>query len=189
MPECTIEKYVPFPGLEGVVFECLRGKFANYVVKPHENILYEILVDENLHFDPPDARSPLRGVGAFQTDVLVARSEEPQTPLVVIEVTANLTTDKILTTTAKAAKHKSVYPYLRYGMAFAFENSPVIPGRFFTHNSVLDFAISMEAPDGNRLPDCDKLVVIVERQIAVAEYLIKLMNGSNRVLLTRAASS
>jgi hypothetical protein len=180
-PEYKIEKNIPFPGLEGVVFGCLKGKFSNYEVRHQESILYQMVVDETLHFQPANPRLPVRGDSAFATDILIKRSQDPKTPLVVIEVKASLTTHDVITYSTKASKHKNVYPYLRYGIAFTGEEPAVIPGRFFTHNSALDFAISMEKPNENRLPDCDKLVALVNNQLAVAEHLINLMKGTTKV--------
>jgi hypothetical protein len=175
-----IEDNVLFPGLEGIVHHCLHEKLPNYRVTLHRNILYQVIVDENLCFQPPDASTTTRGSGAFQTDVLIGRRAEPETPLVAVEVKTTLTTDNLIVANAKAARHKSVYPYLRCGIVFCWEKS-IIPGRFFTHNSALDFAVSLKEPEENRLVDCDKLVEVSLRQAEVAEYLIRLMNGSRRV--------
>lgn len=46
-----------------------------------------------------------------------------------------------LTYSAKAARHKRIYPYLRYGMLASSEKA--IPGRAFTHNESLDFFIAI----------------------------------------------
>jgi hypothetical protein len=179
--EYEIKDNIQFPGLEGIVHRCLKEKLPNYEVNWHRSILYQVVVDENLRFQPSDPTMPTRGSGAFETDILVARSQEPRIPLVAVEIKESLTTDNLLTATAKAAKHKNVYPYLRCGIAFFWEKNLLIPGRFFTHNSAFDFAISLKEPDGNHLPDCDKLADVVRRQIEVSEYLIELMNGSKRV--------
>jgi hypothetical protein len=179
--EYVIEKNVPFPGLEGKVYECLKGKFPDYEVHKGQSLIYQVVVDEALRFQPADPRTPTRGGNAFQTDILVTRALDPKTPLVVVEVKASLTTHDVITYSAKASRHKNVYPYLRYGIAFTGEEPAVIPGRFFTHNSSFDFAISLEKPEANRLPDCEKLVAIVKDQLAVAEHMIKLMNGAIKV--------
>jgi hypothetical protein len=39
----------------------------------------------------------------------------------------------------------------------------------------------MEKPNENHLPDCDKLVALVNDQLTVAEHLIKLMKGTTKV--------
>jgi hypothetical protein len=58
-------------------------------------------------------------------------------PRVVIEFKTGITTHDVLTYSAKAVKHKQIYPYLRYGVLASSEKS--IPGRVFTHNEGLDF--------------------------------------------------
>jgi hypothetical protein len=85
-PEYKIAKNVPFPGLEGIVFECMKGKVPDYKVHHGQSILYQVVVDEALRFQPTDPRLPVRGDSAFETDILVTRDRDPKTPLVVIEV-------------------------------------------------------------------------------------------------------
>jgi hypothetical protein len=58
---------------------------------------------------------------------------------VVLEFKTSMTTHDILTYSTKAEKHKTIYPYLRYGLV-ASQNAH-IPGRFFTHNEGIDFCI------------------------------------------------
>jgi hypothetical protein len=169
-------------GLESVMFEALKGKFPGYELVHGQSLLYQVLVDEKLQFQPSKPLLPTRGDGAFETDLLVTRVTEPKTPLVVIEIKRSLSTHDVLTYSAKAAKHKNVYPYLRYGIVFSGELPARIPGRFFAHNSALDFAMAIsDENDKDFLPQCSKLVVLVQDQIAVSEDLIRLMGGATKV--------
>ncbi len=54
-----------------------------------------------------------------------------------MEFKTGITTHDVLTYSAKAVKHKLIYPYLRYGVLASSERS--VPGRVFTHNEGLDF--------------------------------------------------
>jgi hypothetical protein len=59
-------------------------------------------------------------------------------PRVVLEFKTSISTHDVLTYSAKARKHKQVYPYLRYGLVAS--NEAVVPGRFFILNESLFFA-------------------------------------------------
>lgn len=104
-------------------------------------LLYQVTVDNNLEVTV-DPRNPKRGQSAFQTDLCVFEEVEEgiRIPRVVMEFKPGVSTHDILTYSAKAGRHKQIYPYLRYGIVTSKE--AVIPGRFFTHNQWLDFFIA-----------------------------------------------
>lgn len=104
-------------------------------------LLYQVTVDNRLNLTVEPTR-PKRGQSAFQTDLAVFEQVEAdvQIPRVVLEFKKRLTTHDVLTYAAKARKHKQVYPYLRYGLIAA--ELDTLPGRFFTHNEGLDFAVA-----------------------------------------------
>jgi hypothetical protein len=66
-----------------------------------------------------------------------------------MEFKPGLSSHDVITYSAKARKHKSVYPYLRYGLVIA--NETTIPGRFFIHNEALDFCIAAKSYRLNRV--------------------------------------
>jgi hypothetical protein len=103
-------------------------------------LLYEIRVNNNLEvMSQGQVRNPKRGTSAFQTDLCVFEDKAPDVsiPRVVIEFKTGITTHDVLTYSAKATRHKQIYPYLRYGVLASGERS--VPGRVFTHNEGLDF--------------------------------------------------
>lgn len=104
-------------------------------------LLYEVAVDNRLRLTVKPA-APKRGQSAFQTDLAVFERVEGEVeiPRVVLEFKKRLTTHDVLTYAAKSRKHKQVYPYLRYGLVAA--GLDALPGRFFTHNEGLDFAVA-----------------------------------------------
>jgi len=108
-----------------------------------KNLLYQIMVDNNLNINI-DPRRPKRGQSSFQTDLCVVetRNEDVEIPRVVLEFKKGLTTHDVLIYSAKANKHKKIYPYLRYGLVIGSESK--VPARFFTHNEALDFCIAAE---------------------------------------------
>jgi len=66
------------------------------------------------------------------------------------EFKPGISTHDILTYSAKARKHKQVYPYLRYGLVASRER--FVAGKFFTHNEALDFYL---AAGGLPVAGCD----------------------------------
>lgn len=107
-------------------------------VERHKSLLYKVTVDNHLKITV-DIKKPSRGSSAFQTDLCVLEklNKSISIPRVVIEFKTRISTHDVLTYSAKAAKHKQVYPYLRYGLIASAESS--VPGRLFTHNEALDF--------------------------------------------------
>jgi hypothetical protein len=103
-------------------------------------LLYEIRASNALEVMSQDQiRKPKRGTSAFQTDLCMFEDKTPNIaiPRVVIKFKTRITTHDMLTYSAKAVKHKQIYPYLRYGVLSSDEKS--IPGRVFTLNEGLDF--------------------------------------------------
>lgn len=114
-------------------------------------LLYQINVDNMLCV--PDVKRPTRGNSAYQTDLCIfeQKSEEVSIPRVVMEFKTRITTHDVLTYSAKAAKHKQIYPYLRYGIVASSETS--VPGRVFTHNESLDFCACVSGLEDKALHD------------------------------------
>lgn len=114
-------------------------------------LLYEVTVDDRLELTV-NPKSPTRGESAFQTDLCVFEATRAgvELPRVVMEFKPNITTHDVLTYSAKARKHKQVYPYLRYGLIIS--EIAEVPRRFFAHNEALDFALALAGtkPDHRR---------------------------------------
>jgi len=112
-------------------------------------LLYQVTINNRLELTVTP-KTPVRGQSAFQTDLCVLEEVSDGTliPRVVIEFKKGITTHDVLTYSAKARKHKQVYPYLRYGILGSQER--VVPGRVFVHNEALDFCIAAAALDVNR---------------------------------------
>ena len=115
-------------------------------------LLYQVTVDNKLQLTV-EPRRPVRGDSAFQTDLCVfdAKSVDVVIPRVVLEFKTKITTHDVLTYSAKARKHKQVYPYLRYGLVVSDE--VVVPRRFFVHNDSLDFFAALKNLRAEELED------------------------------------
>jgi hypothetical protein len=115
-------------------------------------LLYQVTVDNYLALTIR-VNHPVRGNSAFQTDLCIfeKKSKEVSIPRVVLEFKTRITTHDVLTYSAKATKHKQVYPYLRYGIVASGETT--VPGRLFTHNESLDFCACVSDLKGKKLTD------------------------------------
>jgi len=111
------------------------------VVKTHQSLLYELLLDTSLEFWPKNAKNPKRGYSAFETDLCIyEKMNGIEFPRIAIEFKTEVTTHDVITYSAKAGKHKTIYPGLRYGLIASEINS--VPDRFFIHNENIDFFIA-----------------------------------------------
>lgn len=139
------------------------------IVERKANLFYEIYLDTNLKVNNAEFNSPKRGNSAFQTDICIFENRENmKIPRIAIEFKTRLTTHDVLTYSAKAGKHKNVYPYLRYGLIASDLN--YIPGRFFTHNEHIDFIIA-----ANNYKNKDKLSnligKLIKRELEISKTL------------------
>jgi hypothetical protein len=150
---------------------------GQYVVETGANLLYELFLDENLDIAVPDYKNPKRGYSAFQTDVCIFEPRDKVlVPRVAIEFKTTITTHDILTYSAKAGKHKTIYPSLRYGVIAS--NLQSIPARFFIHNDHLDFFIAAETYKTTQLKAFIKKLINAE--VGASKELEKLyLNKDN----------
>jgi hypothetical protein len=144
-------------------------------IKRGAALLYEITVDDNLSLTV-DPKRPVRGDSAFQTDLCVfkAKSADVEVPRVVLEFKTSITTHDVITYSAKARKHKQVYPYLRYGLVASQEST--IPRRFFVHNESLDLFAAVKDYDAARLRKLFARLLVDE--VATSRRLEKIAFGS-----------
>ena len=82
----------------------------------------------------------------FETDILLYEAHaDSWQPRVVIETKIKkITTHDAITYSQKAAAHKFVHPYLRYGIFIGKRGEYPLPGRLFRHGAHFDFMISWQ---------------------------------------------
>ena len=147
-------------------------------------LLYEITVNNSLEvMTQEQIRRPKRGASAFQTDLCILEDKSPDItiPRVVLEFKTKITTHDILTYSAKATKHKQIYPYLRYGIVASEEKK--VPRRFFTHNDGLDFFISVAGLDGYSFERFFEKFLM--KEIAASERLERIAFGNEETRVFR----
>ena len=162
-----------------VIQRILRGRLS---VERGASLLYEVKVDNTLRVQV-DPRSPTRGQSAFQTDLCVFEQVAANTriPRVVLEFKPGVSTHDVLTYSAKARKHKSIYPYLRYGIVTGRERA--VPGKFFTHNEALDFMLAAGALATARFATA--LRTLLRAEVAASRRLESLVFDNLRPTLFR----
>lgn len=145
-------------------------------------LLYQVTVDNQLALTV-DVKGPTRGNSAFQTDLCIfeKKSEDVSIPRVVMEFKTRISTHDVLTYSAKATKHKQVYPYLRYGIVASSEKW--VPGRLFTHNESLDFCATVAGLEGKALSDF--FAKLLAAEVESSRRLEAIAYGSVRTRLFR----
>jgi hypothetical protein len=93
-----------------------------------------------------------------------------------MEFKGRITTHDVLTYSAKARKHKQVYPYLRYGIIVSEET--FVPGRVFTHNEALDFCAAIADYKGARLTEI--LAALLKAEVECSRRLEAIAFGKMR---------
>jgi hypothetical protein len=96
----------------------------------------------------------------------------------VIECKQGVSTHDALTYSAKAATHKQVHPYLRYGFLLAGYES-ALPGRLIRHGAYFDFMMFWSAQEPTKSEWAD-LVEVLADEIETSRTLQALVT-KNRV--------
>ena len=146
--------------------------YKSFKICVGKSLLYKIEMDATLNVYPNELKIPKRGQYAFETDLLV-ENINPPIPLVIIELKiGNFSTHEVITYSAKAARHKEVYPYLRYG--FVVRGDKPLTRKFLTHNQGIDFALSVSNVEDT------ELFKVVRRQTRYAQALAQFMRDKDK---------
>ncbi len=148
--------------------ERLSAIYDNIYVSDQEKLSYAYEVKS--YFD--DASAPSCNIARYTTDILVYEriGENEWRPRVIVEAKlGSVTTHDAITYSQKANTHKSVHPYLRYGILLGgFGGS--LPGRLYRHGAFFDF---MMAIDGEALSarEMDRLVNAIQEEVEASRRL------------------
>ena len=149
-----------------------------YSLTKAENLFYELTVNKGLKLRVSDISKPIRGQSSFQTDLILFEIRgKINFPLVVFEFKINPSTHDIIVYSAKARKHKQIYPWLRYGMLICkTDNIPI--EKFLKHNEFLDFCVSVKniLNDDNTQNnyEIERISEFIESEIKNAQRLEKI---------------
>ena len=161
-----------------------RAISQRHVVRLKAPLLYEVTVDHRLQFEVDPAR-PSRGQSAFETDLAIfeRRGEALEIPRVVLELKTKISTHDVLTYSAKAVRHKRIYPYLRYGLIAARETA--VPGCFYLHNEGLDFCVTLGAM--KRQEEERVIARLLRKELRVSRLLERIALGETKSSVYRSA--
>jgi len=128
---------------------------------------------------------PAPEVSKYETDILICdkRKDGCWVPRVVIESKLAITTHDALTYSAKAATHKHVHPYLRYGILVGGQRNQALPGRLVKHGVDFDFMLSwkgQEPSGGEWRHFCEILGLEVEASRNLEDVLTTSRSPSHR---------
>ena len=158
------------------------------IIARGQPLLYELKVSDTLEvMQPTQIKKPKRGSSAFETDLCVFEevSEGVRIPRVVIEFKTGITTHDVLTYSAKAERHKRIYPYLRYGMLASSEK--IVPGRVFTHNEALDFFFAVASLTEEQF--AAEFASLLEQEVRASRLLQSIAYGKLDTRLFRTEPS
>lgn len=91
---------------------------------------------------------PMSKAIKYKTDLLISEKigEKLWKPRVVIEAKiGKISTHDSITYSEKAKAHKSVHPYLRYGVILTNRKHYPLPGRLYRHGKEFDFMLSFKS--------------------------------------------
>ena len=118
---------------------------------------------------------------SYQTDLLVFDSLDNGCwiPRIVIECKlGGVTTHDALIYNAKAATHKQVHPYLRYGILVGDYGADCVPVRLFRHGPHFDFMITWASHEPGK-SQWDDLIGLLGQEVEASRKLQRLL-GENR---------
>jgi len=116
---------------------------------------------------------------SFETDMIIYEHiDDTIKPRIVIEAKlSQITTHDAITYSYKAQHHKSVTPYLRYGIMLGDRKHYPLPGRLFRHGVNFDFMISFK----EHRPSEDEKNVFIEllnNEIEYSKQLEEILTNS-----------
>lgn len=91
----------------------------------------------------------------------------------------SITTHDAITYSRKAADHKSVFPYLRYGIMLGNRRHYPLPGRLYRHGTQFDFMISFKEhePSAKELEALNSLLL---EEVQASQALDNMIYRSRR---------
>lgn len=161
--------------------QVVSGKQSTVRVHVARRLPYSLEIDSYVDAEP-ERNQPSR----YETDILICDEQEQNRwiPRVVVECKQGaVTTHDALTYSAKAATHKSLHPYLRYGILIGNWGNYALPARLFRHGANFDFMTTWraaEATDGEWEQLMDVLILEVKASRTLQEMLTSNRSGEKK---------
>ena len=129
-----------------------------------------------------DKADPKPNVNQYETDLVIPdyESEELWKPRVIVEAKkGSVTTHDAITYSQKALSHKTVHPYLRYGIMLGDRKHYPLPGRLYRHGAHFDFMISFVGTRPSEA-EIDAFGEIIRAEIDASRKLEKIIYESRQ---------
>jgi hypothetical protein len=130
----------------------------------------------------PEGASPEPKTIGYETDLAVIQKVQDQRwkPRVVVEAKlGSITTHDAITYSQKAAAHREVHPYLRYGIMLGDRQHYPLPGRLYRHGTQFDFMISFRGTEPSEA-ELTTFVEVLQAEVAASRILEKILYESRR---------
>lgn len=148
------------------------------VAKARKFLFYRIPIDNELQIKANPGLPKRDGTG-FQTDFCVyeKKANDIEIPRIVIEFKIKPSTHGFIISSSNARRHKSIYPYLRYGLISIDE--PCIAEKFCNHHDGgLDFYLTLGTCQ-DKQSKFDLIEKLIEQELKVSETLESIYYGNN----------
>ena len=119
---------------------------------------------------------------SYETDILVKEhvSSSQWTPRLIIEAKLDrVTTHDAITYSQKAFTHKTVHPYLRYGILIGNRGHFPLPGRLVRHGAHFDFMLSMETFEPSSV-ELRTLLQLIGAEVTASRHLEEILYESRK---------
>ncbi|SUQ01994.1 Uncharacterised protein [Vibrio owensii] len=116
----------------------------------------------------------------YKTDILIYQwiDQEKWIPRVVIETKyKSVNTHDSITYSKKSRDHKSLHPYLRYGVFLGNMPKPEVPVRLISHGLEFDFMVAWDSDKGSK-SDWNRFVTVIESEIYASQKLEGILKKS-----------
>ena len=118
----------------------------------------------------------------FETDLVIYEvdAETHIKPRVIIESKIRgVTTHDAITYSYKAEKHKSITPYIRYGIMLGERKNYPLPGRLFRHGTNFDFMFSFAGLDPTD-DEWNSFIEMIKEEIKFSKTLEEMLHENKR---------
>ena len=118
----------------------------------------------------------------YETDLLIYEqlTDRAWKPRLIIEVKINgISTHDAITYSQKASAHKTVHPYLRYGILLGNLKQKSLPGRLFRHGAYFDFMLSWKTLNPS-MDEFKNLVDLIRSEIKTSRHLEEIIFDSRK---------
>ena len=155
----------------------LESNESKLVVKDEKRLPYAYEILSYADQEPKEVTKT-----AYETDLLIYEQwpDRAWKPRLIIEVKINgINTHDAITYSQKASAHKTVHPYLRYGILLGNSKHYALPGRLFRHGAYFDFMLSWKtfSPSPGEFKD---LIDLIRSEIKTSRHLEEIIFDSRK---------